>query len=179
MPARMSSPQASGCSTVPAALGAAPACLTRSSRSASVRRGDTPDGVHDSWLAESDTLTRRCGRCCIAMASLGVKRSPREPARRYEWPCPGDLLHMDTARHARFQRPGHAVIGVRDQTGAEKRAPRSAWAGAMTSLTQLSMTILAWPTSSCCRTNEQQRSPRSPCEHSTGSPPVASTPGTS
>src|SRR6267143_1076986 len=21
-----------------------------------------------------------------------VKRSPREPARRYEWPCPGDLL---------------------------------------------------------------------------------------
>lgn len=51
-----------------------------------------------------------------------VKRSPREPARRYEWPCPGDLLHMDTARHARFERPGHAVTGVRDQTGAEKRA---------------------------------------------------------
>jgi hypothetical protein len=51
-----------------------------------------------------------------------VKRSPREPARRYEWPCPGDLLHMDTARHARFERPGHAVTGVRDRTGAEKRA---------------------------------------------------------
>jgi transposase InsO family protein len=51
-----------------------------------------------------------------------VKHSPREPARRYEWPCPGDLLHMDTARHARFERPGHAVTGVRNQTGAEKRA---------------------------------------------------------
>ncbi len=51
-----------------------------------------------------------------------IKRSPREPARRYEWPCPGDLLHMDTARHARFERPGHAVTGVRNQTGAEKRA---------------------------------------------------------
>ena len=22
-------------------------------------------------------------------------RAPREPARRYEWPCPGDLLHID------------------------------------------------------------------------------------
>ena len=24
--------------------------------------------------------------------------APREPANRYEWPCPGDLLHMDVAR---------------------------------------------------------------------------------
>jgi transposase InsO family protein len=46
----------------------------------------------------------------------------REPARRYEWPCPGDLLHMDTKRYARFLRPGHAVTGIRDKTGAEKRA---------------------------------------------------------
>lgn len=46
----------------------------------------------------------------------------RDPARRYEWPCPGDLLHMDTKRYARFLRPGHAVTGVRDKTAAEKRA---------------------------------------------------------
>ena len=49
-------------------------------------------------------------------------RPPRDPQRRYEWPCPGDLLHMDTKRYARFLRPGHAVTGVRDKTGAEKRA---------------------------------------------------------
>ena len=42
-------------------------------------------------------------------------RPPREPARRYEWPCPGDLLHMDVARYARFRRPGHAVTGDRSQ----------------------------------------------------------------
>jgi transposase InsO family protein len=42
-------------------------------------------------------------------------RAPREPARRYEWPCPGDLLHMDTARYARFERPGHRVTGDRSQ----------------------------------------------------------------
>ena len=40
-------------------------------------------------------------------------RSSREPANRYEWPCPGDLLHMDVSRYARFQRPGHAVTGDR------------------------------------------------------------------
>jgi transposase InsO family protein len=48
-------------------------------------------------------------------------RMPREAVRRYEWPCPGDLLHIDTKRFQRFIRPGHAVTGVRDQTGAEKR----------------------------------------------------------
>jgi transposase InsO family protein len=42
-------------------------------------------------------------------------RPPREPAQRYEWPCPGDLLHMDVARYARFTRPGHAVTGDRSQ----------------------------------------------------------------
>src|SRR6266536_5908459 len=40
-------------------------------------------------------------------------RAPREPANSYEWPCPGDLLHMDVSRYARFERPGHAVTGDR------------------------------------------------------------------
>jgi transposase len=51
-----------------------------------------------------------------------LPRPLRESARRYEWPCPGDLLDMDTKRYARFLRPGHAATGVRDKTGAEKRA---------------------------------------------------------
>ncbi len=46
----------------------------------------------------------------------------RETYRRYEWSRPGALLHVDVARLARFNRPGHAVTGVRDLTGAEKRA---------------------------------------------------------
>jgi len=40
-------------------------------------------------------------------------RPARESANRYEWPCPGDLLHMDTSEYARFQRPGHRVTGDR------------------------------------------------------------------
>jgi len=55
----------------------------------------------------------------------GLSRPPRaerEPQRRYEWPCPGDLLHMDVTLYARFARPGHALTGDRFSTAAEKRA---------------------------------------------------------
>jgi transposase InsO family protein len=52
------------------------------------------------------------------------RRAPvvKEPANSYEWPCPGDLLHMDVSRYARFLRPGHAVTNDRSKTAAEKRA---------------------------------------------------------
>jgi transposase InsO family protein len=52
----------------------------------------------------------------------GISRPPRtvrEPANRYEWPCPGDLLHMDTSEYARFQRPGHRLTG--DRTSQDRR----------------------------------------------------------
>jgi transposase InsO family protein len=39
----------------------------------------------------------------------------KEPANRYEWPCPGDLLHMDVCSYARFLRPGHRVTGDRSR----------------------------------------------------------------
>src|SRR2546427_3508963 len=53
----------------------------------------------------------------------GISRPPRparEPANRYEWSCPGDLLHMDTSRYARFLRPGHAVTGDRSQSSRRR-----------------------------------------------------------
>jgi len=50
-----------------------------------------------------------------------VPRQPREQSRRYEWPCPGDLLHIDSKRFVRFSRPGHAVTGDRHRSGAEMR----------------------------------------------------------
>jgi len=55
----------------------------------------------------------------------GLSRPPRparEPANSYEWPCPGDLLHMDVSRYARFERPGHAVTSDRRTTGQLKRS---------------------------------------------------------
>ena len=47
-------------------------------------------------------------------------RAAKEPANRYEWPCPGDLLHMDVSRYARFRRPGHAITGDRRRTRKDR-----------------------------------------------------------
>jgi transposase InsO family protein len=58
----------------------------------------------------------------------GISRPPRpakESANRYEWPCPGDLLHMDTSRYARFTRPGHRVTGDRSQRSRDWMRPET------------------------------------------------------
>ena len=50
----------------------------------------------------------------------GLSRRPaaaRDAPDRYEWPCPGDLLHMDVCSYARFRRPGHRATGDRSQGG--------------------------------------------------------------
>jgi transposase InsO family protein len=48
----------------------------------------------------------------------GLSRRPRADRgapNRYEWPRPGDLLHMDVCSYARFRRPGHRATGDRSQ----------------------------------------------------------------
>jgi len=47
--------------------------------------------------------------------------APREAANRYEWPCPGDLLHIDIKTYPRFEKPGHALTGDRSRPGREHR----------------------------------------------------------
>jgi transposase InsO family protein len=59
-----------------------------------------------------------------ALMRAGISRPPRKPReqpRRYEWPCPGDLLHIDSKRFVRFSRPGHAFTGDRYRSGGEKQ----------------------------------------------------------
>jgi transposase InsO family protein len=60
-------------------------------------------------------------RCLKRRQMSRLPRPARETVQRYEWPCPGDLLQMDTKRFGRFTRPGHAVTGDRHRTGAEMR----------------------------------------------------------
>ena len=53
----------------------------------------------------------------------GCSRRPaaeREAIVRYEWPCPGQLLHMDVKKFARFTEPGHKTTG--DRTRRSRRA---------------------------------------------------------
>jgi transposase InsO family protein len=56
----------------------------------------------------------------------GISRRPRPargPANRYEWPAPGDLLHMDVCTYPRFRRPGHRATGDRSQPGRHWMSP--------------------------------------------------------
>ena len=46
----------------------------------------------------------------------------RPPVIRYEWPCPGNLLHQDVKKFGRFEEPGHRITGDRAQ-----RSRRVGW----------------------------------------------------
>lgn len=53
----------------------------------------------------------------------GLSRRPRAPrpqTRRFEWSESGALLHVDTARLPRFERPGHRVRGRTPETRRDK-----------------------------------------------------------
>ena len=60
-------------------------------------------------------------RCLMRRGMSRRPTAPRDEVRRFEWPCPGDLLQVDTKRLARFTRPGHTVTGDRHRTSAELR----------------------------------------------------------
>jgi transposase InsO family protein len=51
-----------------------------------------------------------------------MRRAPHETYRRYEWSRPGALLHVDTARLARFRRPGHRVRGRKTESRKDRPA---------------------------------------------------------
>jgi len=36
---------------------------------------------------------------------------PKLPPNRYEYPCPGDMLHLDIKKLARIHKPGHRITG--------------------------------------------------------------------
>ena len=58
----------------------------------------------------------------------GISRPPKpvkEPHNSYEWPCPGDLLHMDVSRYARFRKPGHKMTGDRSHAGGGWMRPET------------------------------------------------------
>lgn len=61
-------------------------------------------------------------RCLRRRGLSRLPAAPREQVRRFEWPCPGDLIQTDVKRFARFTRPGHKLTGDRYRSAREKRA---------------------------------------------------------
>ena len=104
--------------------------------------GEVSDEVHDrvcearrrtGWgprliACELGWPTRRSA--CLARRGMSRRpRAPKEAVRRFEWPCPGDLLQMDTKRLARFSRPGHTVTG--DRSTHQRREARAGGLGVL------------------------------------------------
>jgi transposase len=121
-------------------------------------------------------LTVRTGHAHSTISKVlkrhGLSRPPRavrDPERRYEWPCPGDLLHMDVTLYGRFERPGHAVTG--DRTALR---PRNELASATTTRTRSSTITPGSPTPSFSRTSAPAPSPASSSERYAPSPPAGS-----
>ena len=62
------------------------------------------------WGPTADRLRARDGardRVAVPEPPRALRtpaEAPREEVRRFEWPCPGDLLQMDTKRFARFSQ---------------------------------------------------------------------------
>lgn len=84
---------------------------------------------HTGWsprrLAEEPDIARPHSTIHQVLHRGGCSRRPRPAAPavvRYEWPCPGNLLHMDVKKFGRFQAPGHALTA--DRT---KRSPGAGW----------------------------------------------------
>ncbi len=93
------------------------------------RAGPTPDagtGSHADPAAARGPGFARVGHCPHSgpaaldgerlAATLGISRSPTRPpvpVRRYEWPRPGDLLHVDIKPLARIRAVGHRIHGDR------------------------------------------------------------------
>ena len=76
-------------------------------------------------LADEPDIKRPHSTVHRVLRRGGCSRRPRPEAPvviRYEWPCPGNLLHMDVKKLGRFEEPGHAVTGDR-----RRRSRRVGW----------------------------------------------------
>jgi transposase InsO family protein len=74
------------------------------------------------WTSAEIAARLQLGRATVArlLQRRGLARlSTLEPpavVRRYEWPHPGDLLHVDVKKLARIGRIGHRITGDRQRT---------------------------------------------------------------
>jgi transposase len=90
---------------------------------------------------------------------------PLEPPNRYECSRPGELVHVDIKKLARFSRAGHRLLVA---------VAASTTALATSSRTSASTTSAASPTSSCSRTSGLRPRSGSCAERSPGSRRTAS-----
>jgi transposase InsO family protein len=113
---RMLARRLSVCRIVRAGRARARAGWRLSCRSGFVVADARPAGGHGLFASATGFAHSTVWKVLHRAGISRVERAPRPAANRYEWPCPGDLLHMDVSRYARFEQPGHAVTGDRGRS---------------------------------------------------------------
>ena len=112
-------------------------------------------------IATKLQLARSTVAAHLAAAGLGRLSGlePAAPIRRYQRQRPGELLHLDIKKLARFRRVGHRITaGVMPRTGPAGSSSMSP-----------SMTPRAWPMSRCWPTSAARAAPASLCARCAGS----------
>jgi len=75
-------------------------------------------------LADEPEVTRPHSTVHQVLRRGGRSRRPvpdRPAVVRYEWPCPGNLLHMDVKKFGKFTEPGHRTTGDRSRSDRPRR----------------------------------------------------------
>lgn len=112
----------------------------RSSRPHTLRAA-TPQSVVDRiialrWLRWTGKHIARQVGVSPATVSRVLKRAglsrlkdlePKQPERRYQYKCPGDMIHLDIKKLGRFERPGHRVTGDRRGQSDPRSGPREGY----------------------------------------------------
>ncbi len=97
-------------------------CPGKIERAVALRRNQrlTYDCIAERVGLSRSAVARACKRA--GLANLPALQDA-VPVRRYERQTPGELLHMDTKKLGRFDKPGHRVTGDRTQN----TPPRAGW----------------------------------------------------
>lgn len=95
----------------------APRRIPHKTSSRLTRRIETLRRRRLTGRAIAEQLRLALSTVSAVLRRLGLGRlkalEPKQPSLRYEWPKPGDLIHVDTKPLGRFARPGHRVHGRR------------------------------------------------------------------
>ncbi len=118
-------------------------------------------------IADKLQLARSTVAGHLAAAGLGRLGGlePSEPVRRYQRQRPGELVHLDVKKLARFRRTGHRITGDRRSLGRQPAGSSS---------TSPSMTPPGLPMSRSCPTSGARAAPASSSAPCAGSRDAAS-----
>ncbi len=129
-------------------------CSMSSCRSASATAAARRAGGHGSSPAPPGQAHSTVSKVLTRHGISRPERAPKDPANRYERPCPGDLLYMDVSRYCASSAPATPSPAIAPRTRGAGWTPTPA--SAPTTPTRSSTITPDSPTSSCTPTKRRR-----------------------